>query len=198
MAFAFTNQINVSALYCLKREPARSLNPERCILKKTIVILHIYLFLLTGAATTLFADHYIGLGFSGVTLGRSIPALHVALISDSLRFSFISTGVKTSVYYHNAYQVSAYSTWKPGELLWGKLEAGFGGGLLYAIRGYRENPDEDYEKEGNAVWGPTIYLSWEVLPSVLITLEAIYGLHGSDPLQLVFQENCAGSIGVRF
>ncbi len=153
---------------------------------------------LPGVTPHVFADVYTGLGFSGVTLGRNIPALHLAAFSDSWRFSFISTGVKTKVYYHNAYQVSLLSTWKPGKLFWGEVEAGFGGGFLYGVRGYREDPDEDYDKQGNIVWGPTMYVGWEVLPNVMISIEAIYGIYDTSALGLITQENCAGSIGVRF
>jgi hypothetical protein len=168
-------------------------------LKKLLVAIHTcwWVFLL-GFPISLTAGGYAGLGFSGVTLGRSIPALHLAMFSDTWRFSLITTGVKTPVYYHNAYQASLLSRWRAGDLFWGELEAGFGGGLLYAVRGYREDTDQDYDKEGNLVWGPTIYLGWEILPSVMISLEAIYGLYGTDSLGLVFQENCAGSIGVKF
>lgn len=155
----------------------------------------LFYFALTGS---IYAESYVGLGYSGVTVGRSIPALHLAFFSDSLRGSFISTGVRTEVYSHNAYQASLYSTWQPGELLWGELEAGFGGALLHGIRAYREDEDSDYERERNTVWGPALYVGWEVLPRVVISLEAIYGIYDSSALALVFQENCVGTIGVRF
>lgn len=168
-------------------------------MKKRLFAIHAcFWFVLLGNQTSLTADGYAGLGFSGVTLGRSIPALHLAMFSDTWRFSLISTGVKTSVYYHNAYQLSLLSRWRAGELFWGEVEAGFGGGVLYGVRGYREDTDQDFEKEGNLVWGPTIYIGWEVLSNVWISLEAIYGIYSTDALALVFQENCVGSIGVSF
>ena len=163
-----------------------------------IVTIFALWILLGPCPQNLFADNYVGLGFSGVTMGRNIPSLHLAYFDDFERFSFISTGVKTPVYFHNAYQISWLSTWKAGDLLWGEVEAGFGGSVLYAIRGYRDDPSDSYDKQGNTVLGPAIYLGWEVLPHVMISLEAIYGVYNSYPAYLVFQENCAGSIGVRF
>ncbi len=100
---------------------------KNCWIKPFVIIV----FILVCGCFNLFAENYVGLGFSGVTLGRNIPALHLALSSDSLRFSLITTGVKTPVYYHNAYQAALFSTWKAGDLFWGELEAGFGGGFLY-------------------------------------------------------------------
>ena len=167
-----------------------------CIKKSGIV--PVLFFFLLFATRQLSADTYAGLGYSGVTASRHIPSLHLAAFSDSARFSFIGTGVKTPVYYHNAWQVGLYSTWKSGELLWGELEAGFGGGFLHGIRGYREDTDEDYERETNTVFGPGIYVGWEVIPSVMISIEALYGIRNTDALFLIFQENCVGSIGVRF
>jgi hypothetical protein len=166
--------------------------------KKLLTLVVICWIMVNTTAEEVYADLYTGLGFSGVTLGRNIPALHLAVFSDSLRFSIISTGVKTKVYYHNAYQASLLSTWRPGKLFWGEVEAGFGGGLLYGVRGYRDDPDDDFDKQGNAVWGPTMYMGWEVLPNVIISLEVIYGIFDSSVLALITQENCAGSIGVRF
>jgi hypothetical protein len=154
------------------------------------------LFIMT--SLNLYAETYMGLAYSGVTSGRRIPGLHIAGLSETARFSFISTGVKTPVYYHNAWQLGLFSTWKPGDLLWGELEAGFGGGFLHAVRGYRNNTDEEYERESNTVFGPAIYIGWQLFSGVMISLEALYGIRNTEALYLVFQENCAGSIGVRF
>ncbi len=165
---------------------------------KGIKIFFILSFLLMILTLDLSADTYAGFGYSGVTSNRQIPSLHIASLSDFARFSFIGTGVKTPVYYHNAWQLGLFSTWKAGDLLWGELEAGFGGSFLHGIRGYREDTDADYERESNTVFGPSIYIGWEVGPSIMISIEALYGIYNLDAIYLVFQENCAGSIGVRF
>ncbi len=146
----------------------------------------------------LYAETYIGLGFSGVTHGRNIPALHVAWVGKESRISFISTGVKTPVYYHNAYQLGWLSTWKAGDLFLGELEAGFGGAILHGVRGYRDDTDSSYDKETNTVFGPAIYIGWEILPHVMISMETIFGIYKEKASYLIFQENCAGSIGVKF
>lgn len=167
-------------------------------MKKHISSIFISCFILVFSADSAVADIYAGLGYSGVTTGRKIPALHLAQSSDNYHFSFVSTGVKTKIYYHNAYQGSLLSKWTAGDLFWGELEAGFGGGLLYGVRGYRDNVDESYERETNTVVGPTIYVGWEVLPHVMISLEVLYGIRDLSALSLVFQENAVGSVGVRF
>ncbi len=162
---------------------------------KPLILIPLFMFVITPAMQ---ADVYTGLAYSGVTSGRKIPGLHVALVGDDSRISFISTGAKTPVYYHNAWQLGFYATWNPGDVLWGEVEAGFGGGILHAVRGYRDDTDDEYERESNTVYGPSLYIGWELFSNVLITLEALYGVRDSDALRLIFQENCVGSIGVRF
>ncbi len=89
----------------------------------------------------------------------------------------MSTGVSTTAYYHSAYRLSAYKTWKAGDYFIGNIEAGFGAGALYAIRSFKDSTTEE-EKKSDYVIGPSFFARWMFAAPFFITVDSVYGIIG--------------------
>lgn len=144
----------------------------------------------------------IGSGFNSATGGRLVPSLNLGVGSDSFEVLFTSTGVSTPAYYHSAYKLGAYWTWKAGDFLVGNIDAGFGGGALYAIRSFADTGAQADTKT-DYVLGPTFFARWNFWEPVFIGVDGLYGLIGpsgknGDVLVLNARDNVSFVLGVRW
>jgi hypothetical protein len=130
--------------------------------------------------------------------GRIIPSVHFGLDLENLHMSFHSTGVKTELYYHNSYILSAYLQEEWGSLGTAKFRAGFGGGIYYSIFSYREDRAEADQKFDDVVLGPGLRAEWLIADKFFLSLESIMGVMGLHVIALTFQEVSVLSLGWRF
>jgi hypothetical protein len=143
----------------------------------------------------------VGTGFNSATSGRLVPALHLGVGSDSFETLFTSTGVSTTAYYHSAYKLSAYWTWKAGDFLVGHVEAGFGAGGLYAVRSFKDSTSAE-ETKSDYVLGPAFFARWVFWDPAFVAVDSLYGLFGpsnryGDLLGLNARDNVSFIIGIR-
>lgn len=147
------------------------------------------------------ADFLVGTGFNSATSGRLVPALNVGYGRDSFEVLFSSTGVSTTAYYHSAYRLSAYKTWLAGDFLFADIEAGFGAGGLYAVRGFSDTLASS-ETKSDYVVGPAFFCRWKLLDPVFLAVEGLYGIIGpsnrfGDILGLNARDNVSLIVGIQ-
>jgi hypothetical protein len=73
----------------------------------------------------------LGTGFNSAAGGRLVPALNLGAGGNSFEVLFSSTGVSTKAYYHSAYKLGGYLTWKGGDFFINSIDgdaAGQGSG----------------------------------------------------------------------
>lgn len=143
----------------------------------------------------------LGTGFNSATAGRLVPALNFGAGGNSFEVMFSSTGVSTQAYYHSAYKLGAYWTWKAGDLFSGNVEAGLGAGALYAERSF-EDTGASPQTKSDYVLGPTFFVRWVFLDPAFLAVEGLYGLIGpsnrfGDILSLNARDNVSFIIGMR-
>lgn len=143
----------------------------------------------------------LGTGFNSATGGRLVPALNFGAGGNSFEVLFSSTGVSTQAYYHSAYKLGAYWTWKAGDLFIGNVEAGLGAGALYAERSF-EDAGAAAEKKTDYVLGPTFFVRWVFFDPAFLAVEGLYGLIGpsnrfGDIIALNARDNVNFIIGMR-
>ena len=141
------------------------------------------------------ADVDLGVGMTSV-IGRYVPAASGAYVSDTWMMSGSTTGVRSSVYYVSAYTLAGYYSWKAGDFWWGPLYAGFGGGVGYSQRGYRNGTSASLSNDTDLNIGPAFRLTWMILGSCYVNFDAIWGV-GIPSIELAGQDNVIFSIGWR-
>lgn len=147
------------------------------------------------------ADLLLGTGFNSATGGRLVPALNLGAGSNSFEVLFSSTGVSTQAYYHSAYKLGAYWTWKAGDFFIGSVEAGLGPGALYAERSFQDTGVSP-ETKNDYVLGPTFFVRWVIFDPVFLAVEGLYGLIGpsnryGDIVALNARDSVSLIIGLR-
>ncbi len=142
------------------------------------------------------AEVFVGTGFSTVTQGRSVPVLYLGADTPQYAAIFSSVGVKNDVYYHSAYQISYFRQTDMDQFWWGKIRAGFGGGLHYAVRGLEDGATK--EKASDFSIGPSVRVSWQVAPYTVIGIESFAGIGSVNIIVLSAQQISTMYIGVRF
>ncbi len=152
------------------------------------------------AATEASSTVLLGSGFNSATTGRIIPTLNFGIGTKSFEVQGLSTGVSTTAYFHSVYRLSGYWVWNAGDFFIGRVEAGFGPGLLYSVR---EFSDTDSSQESKTDWvvGPTFFVRWILVGPLYISVDALYGLFGpssknGDLIGLNARDNASFSIGV--
>lgn len=143
----------------------------------------------------------LGTGFNSATGGRLVPALNLGLGDHAFEVLFTSTGVSTTSYYHSAYKLGAYWTWRAGDFLIGNVDAGFGAGALYAVRSFSDTGAQA-ETKSDYVLGPTFFARWVFWNPAFVAVEGLYGLIGpsnryGDILALNARDNVSFVIGIR-
>ena len=153
----------------------------------------LFLFLIFSSAN---ADVILGSGFSSMTGGRANPIIYTGIDSPSFAFTVIAMGVKNDVYYHSGYIFSAFAQKDVGDLFWGKIRGGIGGGIHFAERGYSDGLIN--ENKSDFAIGPTIRVTWEFIPFLFVGVEALYGIRNINTLILGTQTISNIVLGVRF
>lgn len=140
-----------------------------------------------------------GTGFSTATSGRPIPALTAGYLADTWAVTGLATGVSASLYYHSAWTLHAYRMMDAGAIGWGELRAGFGGGIYYAKRGYRETREAAIDTADDFNFGPAFRVSWHFLSPAYFAVEGMFGLRKPLPvLGLAVQDMAHLAFGVEF
>lgn len=138
----------------------------------------------------------IGSGFSSATGGRQSPMLLVGLDMPNYALIGSAVGVKNSIYYHSAYSFGAFFQKDYGEFGWGKIRSGLGFGTHVSQRSYNDGTSNDKFTDWAA--GPAFRINWEVLPTIVIGLECLYGIRDISFVQLYSQRVVNFVVGVRF
>lgn len=159
-------------------------------MKILILFLVFSLFLSSNAMASLM----IGTGMSSVTKGRTVPNLYSGFDADSFVISGYAVGVKTEVYYHSAYRVSYYEQISLGS----NKKVGYGLGLHYSVRGFKNGKNAQEEKESDVGVGPGFRFAYEFGESFFASLETMYGINGLMLVALSFQNVNSLNIGMRF
>ena len=159
---------------------------------KILIVVLIFSF------SSALAEVLVGTGMSKVTQGRTVPALYVGLDKGSEVFQFSSIGVETEIYYHNSYRFSFYKQSAFGSVLGIKQRAGFGIGLLYAKRAYREDKNAKEQVETDFNVGPAFRFSLDISEYMFVSLESMYGINNLLFLVLSFQNTSSINFGVKF
>jgi len=141
----------------------------------------------------------IGTGYSGVTHGRPIPLIYLSIGTSRIVFTASSTGVKTSLYYHSAWQAHLFFNRNMGDLWWGRVDLGLGWGAFASKKAYREDTSSEEDRKYDFLTGPAFRITWEIMNPFFIAVETLYGL--DNPfyhLMLAFRFQGTAIMGVRF
>lgn len=145
------------------------------------------------------AETEIGIGFSSPYATRSIPSLGLAHDFTNWKAAFFSSGVQSQLYYHSTYNIAIYKTWKAGDFWNYPVEAGFGGGVFYSERGFRDGVSAPLEVDRQTAFGPALQVQWNI-SHFFVKLECTYGL--ANILQSGFsssvQDNALFAVGYRW
>ncbi|MFP5489975.1 MAG: hypothetical protein ACLGG0_00635 [Bacteriovoracia bacterium] len=147
-------------------------------------------------ASKSFANIIAATGVSAVTEGRVIPILYVGYDAPDFAATISSVGVANDVYYQSAYQLGIFRQTDLENFLWGKTRAGMGLGVHYAERGLEQY--DKTEKVTDFSMGPSIRVTWEVLPYVVLGVESFVGIGSADIIILSTQQISTLFLGVRF
>lgn len=111
----------------------------------------------------------------------------------------MTTGVRTPLYYHSGWTTHALRMWDAGTLGWGELRAGFGGGLFFARRGYRDTRSTPMNTTDDFNFGPAFRVSWAFYSPGFLAIEGLFGLKKPLPLLgLAAQDMAHVTVGVEF
>ena len=131
-----------------------------------------------------------------MTGGRVSPILHAGIDTPTFSTTLTSVGVKNSIYYHSGYVLSFHAQKEAGQFWWGNLRGGLGLAAHYAKRGYEDGSARESKADG--AFGPSMRVSWEILPYVVVGVEAMYGIRNYKVLLLNTQNIQTLFLGVRF
>jgi len=146
-----------------------------------------------------WADIYIGSGYSAVTAGRQVPMLYAGIDVGNWEITSSATGVKSSLYYHSAYTLSAYSMRNTGNFLWGPLRTGLGFGAFYSKQGYRQTETSTLETADDFTAGPAFRVGWNFLANAFVSIDCMFGLRAPfNLIGLSAQEIPQVVVGVNF
>jgi len=148
------------------------------------------------------AEIFIGSGFNSSTGGRVIPTLNLGANVNDLEIQFTSVGVATDVYYHSTYKLAVLSRWEAGDFLTRPIDAGFGGGVLYAERGFKDSGSSETTKN-DYVLGPAFFVRVTLIDPLYLSVDCVYGILGSssrsgDILALNARDHVNFVIGARW
>lgn len=160
---------------------------------------HFILFFILISAAPLWAlQGSLGGGYSGAFSGRQVPVVYGALQDERWALTGYSGGVKSSLTYHNAYQLNLYVQKNFGDLFWGKLSGGVGFAGYYAKRSYRPYALASAENAHDYNLGPAVKVSWNVFKPLYLTVESMFGLRRWLWLMNSYQDVSSMVLEVRF
>jgi hypothetical protein len=140
----------------------------------------------------------VGSGFSNVLGGRSVPMLYGGLDTEKTAVTASATGVRNSLYYQSAYQLSYFRQEKFGAFWWGPIRAGLGFSVLWQERGYRETVDDAQATKNDWAAGPAFRVRWDIAPGFFVAVESLHGVRGLNVIALSFQHTTNLNFGVAF
>jgi hypothetical protein len=117
-----------------------------------------------------------GVGLNSVTSGRLVPSATLGINGESWALSGAITGVRNYYYYHSAYSLNFFVLWNAGELGWGPVQTGLGGGVMYAEKGFQDDGAAKLEKQSDFVAGPSFRVRWFAAGPVFVNFDVLWGL----------------------
>ena len=131
-----------------------------------------------------------------MTGGRTSPILYTGIDSSQFALTILTSGVKNDIYSHSGYVISAFAQKDVGDLWWGKVRGGLGGGIHFAKREYTDGSIN--EVKSDFAIGPSLRVNWEFFPYMFVGVEALYGIRNINALYLSTQTITNIVLGVRF
>lgn len=114
--------------------------------------------------------------------GRMVPGLEFGLGSENWRGTVSTIGVNNGYYYHSSYTANFFRAWKAGELFWGEIESGVGGGMNYAVRGFKDEGGTEETQKSDVVVGPAFFVQWQLAGPVYLKIDMLWGLRSVGQL----------------
>lgn len=144
-------------------------------------------------------DLEVGGGLNSFTGGRTVPSLELAYLKNSQAFAWAATGVRNKYYYQASHLLFYFRTWNAGSMWGGDVDAGFGAGAGYSVRGFQDEGSTTETTASDVLLGPAIRLNWS-FKVVYLNFSTLYGLRQWDKhlLGLNFQDVESLTVGVRF
>ena len=140
-----------------------------------------------------------GVSYSSTTNGRTSPSLNAAWNSERWALAASTGGVQTTIYYQSDYTLKILRFGEVGELWWGKVRAGFGGGFYFGERGYRTSTTSNIEKVSDWTVGPAFRVEWDLLGPSFTFIESLYGLRSFQmAILLSYQDLSHWGLGLRW
>lgn len=159
------------------------------------------LLLIQFSASTAFAVARVGVGYSTVTSGRQIPALELGIdFGKEWGVSAMLAGAQTKAYYTSGILVNAMRSRDWGQLWFGRLEVGFGGGVFHGEKGVYTSVDEDgkpkdLQKDQDNALGPAFRVAFKPFEHFHVSLEYMMGI-GTSVFSNAWEDVGMGAIGV--
>ena len=128
--------------------------------------------------------------------GITVPSASLGISIGSIGISSHFGGVKTTAYFHNAYQFGLYYMFPESEFGWGTVRVGLGLGVLLTAKGYKSTDQEIQNRNETAV-GPATWIAWNFLGPLYLSVESLFGI-GNAIDDLTFRDSTWLGLGVTF
>jgi hypothetical protein len=141
----------------------------------------------------------IGAGINAQTGGRNVPAIEISYLRSNDIFTWAATGVRNEYYYQASHLLFYFRNWKAGTMWGGDVNAGFGAGAGYSIRGFQDEGSTTEVTKSDFLLGPALRLNWS-LGFFYLNLSTVFGLRDLQThiVGLTFQNVESLTIGFRF
>jgi len=137
-----------------------------------------------------------GVGLNSVTSGRLVPTATMGFNGEGWAVNGSITGVRNYYYYHSVYTVNAFAVWNAGDLGWGPVQTGIGGGVMYAEKGFQDEGAAKLEKQSDVAAGPSFRVRWFAAGPVFLNFDVLWGLRNPvNHLTLTAQDVVVFSVG---
>ncbi len=140
----------------------------------------------------------LGVGTTSLTSGRYVPSLQLGYESKQLAVTLSSTGYHTRYDYMSAYIANVYKTFELAELWKTPATAGFGLGVYYSARGFRDTPESAIQETNDFGIGPAFYVALHPFDLFFLRIETLYAAGSGYNILLVFQDAAQITVGVSF
>lgn len=144
------------------------------------------------------AEVSLGVGYSSFTSAQNIPSLLLAYSQPSWSIDFTSTGFASKYDYFSGYSSSYYWTYKPGTLFGGDVDAGFGAGLYFTQRGFRESLTTSTSNKNDIGFGPSFNVIWSPAQWFFVRVQSLFAISHANNMMLFFQDSSNASVGFQW
>lgn len=138
----------------------------------------------------------VGAGYTSFTSAQQVPSLTVQLDQSGWSWDVTSTGYASQYDYFSGYTSNYYWPYRLGSFLGGDIDAGFGFGAYYTLRGYRDTLSTAIKDVSDFGVGPSFNVKWSVTSWFFIRSQSLMGVGHVNNLALYFQD--ASTIAVGF